>query len=57
MDGSFAPGHCYQVPQASVVYTGLECSRHLTHVVPVNAGSWLGTPSWMLVRTTSILSV
>lgn len=38
LDGSFASCHCHPVPQASGVYTGLECSRHLIHVVLINAG-------------------
>lgn len=38
LDGSFASCHCHQVPQASGVCTGLECSRHLIHVILINAG-------------------
>ena len=57
LDGSSAPGHCHQVPLESVVCTGLKCWRRLTYVVPVNAGSWLGVSSSILVRMTKILSL
>ena len=46
-----------QVIVITVVCTGLKCSRHLMYVVPVNAGSWLGASSWILVRITKIMSL
>lgn len=55
LDGGVAPCLCHQVPQASGVYTGPECSRCLTHVVKADTTDLLRTNSGSYAVTSAAL--